>query len=243
YDPDAAASNTLLNITATLPAPGTPTTPSAGQVFNSSRSHLIATPDGALIIGVNIPTTSTRSVFVYEVASASILRSRSVSNISSVLSVSPDGSRFMAGLSLFDTATLAIVAQQNSANSIYPFPQNVNFNLQQNQGGSIFAPDGTVLYSGFNIAPVGSTTTNSSQLMLNDPENLLIQLGLQLPENLTGKMVITSNGATIYALSQSGLLVLPVSTIYSNPIAALDTTAALLTNDQCGATSSTATSP
>ena len=88
------------------------------------------------IIGLNNPTTTTRQVFVYEVASGSVLRSRSVTSISSVLAVSADGSRFMAGLTLFDTATLTVIAQQNAANSTYLFPVNVNFNTQTNQGGS-----------------------------------------------------------------------------------------------------------
>ncbi|MFB3825989.1 MAG: beta-propeller fold lactonase family protein [Bryobacteraceae bacterium] len=233
FDP---ATGALLQIPSTLLAPASPATPSPGQVYNASRSHLLATPDGRLIIGLNNPNTSSRSVFVYETASATVLRSRTVSNISSVLSVAPDGSRFMAGLSMFETETLAILAQQNAANSLYPFANNVNFNTQANQGGSVFAPDGSVLYSAFNIAPVQTAgTANSSQLMLSDPENMLIRMGLQLPENLTGKMVISSNGAAIYALSQSGLLSLPVFAIYDSPIAQVESPAVLLAGDQCGA--------
>jgi len=242
YDPSAVEAESLRAVATTLPAPTTPaSTPTPGRAYNVSRSHLVATPDGRLIIGLNNPTTNTRQVFVFEVASGSVLRSRSISNISSVLSVSPDGSRFMAGLSLFDTETLAILAQQNAANSMHPFEGNVNFNTQQNQGGSVFSPDGAWLYTAFNIAPVGSTQTNSSQLMLNDPENLLIQMALQLPENLTGKMVIASDGGTVYALSQSGFMSLPVSAIYDSPIALPETAAVLLTNDQCGVTAATRT--
>ena len=59
-----------------------------------------------------------------------------------------------------------------------------------------------------------------------------------MPENLTGNMVISSNGATIYALSQSGFLIIPVSTIYDNPIASIESPAVLLAYDQCGVTSS-----
>jgi hypothetical protein len=49
-----------------------------------------------------------------------------------------------------------------------------------------------------------------TQLLYNDPVNLLISLGLQMPESLVGKMVIDSAGANIYALSSSGFTVLPV---------------------------------
>src|SRR6185295_3370714 len=147
YNPDPAASSSLSTVVVTLPAPGTPATTAS---YNASRSHLVATPDGRLIIGLNNATTTTRTVFVFETASGSVLRSRTVTNISSVISVSPEGARFMAGLSLFDTETLAIIAQQNAANSAYGFAANVNFNTQANQGGSVFSPDGTVLYSAFN---------------------------------------------------------------------------------------------
>jgi len=202
----------------------------------SSRSQLRTSRDGRFIIGLNNPTTTTRQVFVYEVASGSVLRSRSVTSISGVLAVSDDGSRFMAGLTLFDTMTLAVVAQQNASNSTYLFPANVNFNTQQNQGGSVFAPDGSTLYSAFNIAPVQNPPArpNVSRFLLNDPDNLLITLGLQLPENLAGKMVITQDGQTVFALSESGFVTLPVGTIYNNPIAMPDSPVVLLSNDQCG---------
>ena len=242
YDPNSAGS--LRAVTTTLPAPAPPQAPApSNQIFMSSRSHLMATPDGQWIVGLNNPNNTSRLVFVFEVASGTVLRSRTVTSISSVLSVAPDGSRFMAGLSLFDTATLAIVAQQNAANALYPFQQNVNFNTQQNQGGSLFSPDGSVLYSAFNIAPVQNPAAraNSSQFMLSDPDNLLITEALQLPEDLTGKIVIDSSGSVAYALSQSGFLILPVGSIYSNPIAQVDSVVAVVANDQCGVTSDSRT--
>jgi len=242
YDPNAADS--LVAISTTLPPPAAAQiSPPPTEIFQASRSRLVATPDGQYIVGLDNPNTSSRLVFVFEVASATVLRSRQVSSISSVLSVAPDGSKFMAGLSLFETATLDIVAQQNTANSVYPFASNANFNTQQNQGGSVFAPDGSVLYSAFNITPVQNppARANSSQLMLSDPDNLLIRLGLQLPENLVGKMVINSSGSTIYALSQSGVLAIPVSAIYDNPIAVPETNVALVANDQCGVTAASKT--
>src|SRR4051794_9979027 len=74
--------------------------------------------------------------------------------------------------------------------------------------------------------------------MLNDPENLLIRLGIQMPESLTGKLVSTSDGATLYALSQSGFTILPVSTIYNSPIAVPESNVVLVERDQCGVVAS-----
>jgi len=240
YHPNLTGEAALRAVPVTLPAPASPQVPApASRVYMSTRSSLAASADGRWIIGLNNPNNTTRQLFVFEVASGTVLRSRSLSSISNVLSVSPAGDKFMAGLSMFDTATLAVLAQQNTANSMYPFASNANFNTQQNQGGSVFSPDGGVLYSAFNIAPVQNpaASPNITQLLLSDPDNLLIRMGLQLPENLTGKMVIDSRGAAIYALSQSGFMTIPIGAMYDYPIAAVETSAVPLANDQCGVTS------
>lgn len=238
FDPQATASKAISNVVLTPPPPTPPQLPPpSGRVFLSYRSQLIATKGGERIIGLNL-SGSNRIVFVYEVASATVLRSRVVGGASTVLAVSPDGSKFMAGLNLFDTETLAVLAQQNAANAPFTFPNtaNANFNTQQNQGGSMFSPDGSVLYTAFNIAPDENPPArpNVSRLLLNDPDNLLIRMGLQLPENLAGKFVISSDGATIFALSESGFLIVPISTMNQYPIAVPDTQVLMLTNDQCG---------
>ncbi len=240
YDPTATDTNALTPVLITPPTPANPVLPApSGRIYLASRSQLLASADGRYIVGVNLPNAGARAVFVYEVASGSVLRSRTLANISSVLAVSPDGSKFMSGLNLFDSQTLEILAQQNTANAPYPFTNGVNFNTQTNQGGSIFSPDGSTLYSAFDIAPLQNPPArpNISQLMLNDPDNLLIRLGIQMPENLSGKMVISSDGGTIFALSESGFLVLPMSTLTQNPIAVPETGVVLLANDQCGVTS------
>src|SRR5439155_16955146 len=86
------------------------------------------------------------------------------------------------------------------------------------------------------MAPVQNPPArpNVSRMLLNDPDNLLISLGLQLSENLAGKMVITADGGTAFALSESGFLTLPLATIFQSPIAMPDTPTVLLANDQCG---------
>lgn len=246
YDPSAPAGNNVIDVPVPPPAPAPPQLPPPNsRIFLAYRSKLETTRDGRFIVGVN-GSGNTRYVFVYEVASGTVLRSRAITNLSGVLSIAPDGTKFMAGSTLFDFDTLAVLAQQNAANSPFVFPSGNanNFNLQQNQGGSVFSPDGSVLYSAFNIAPVQSppARANVSRLLLNDPDNLLIKLGFQLPENLTGKMVITADGSRIYALSESGFVVMPVSTIYQSPIAVPDSPVELLANDQCGLTANQRTS-
>jgi YVTN family beta-propeller protein len=90
YDP---GSGTVSPVSIAPPAPTSAgLAPTSGRVYITSRSHLESSRDGRYIIGMNNPTTTTRQVFVYEAASGSVLRSRSVTSISSVLSVAADGS-------------------------------------------------------------------------------------------------------------------------------------------------------
>lgn len=237
YDPNAAETRALSAVQVTPPAATPPVLPAPqGQPLRANRSFLAASIDGTTIVGANVLANGTRTVFVYEVASGSVLRSRNIGSISNVLSISSNGQRFMAGLSLFDTATLEILAQQNLANAPYPIPAGTNFNLQQNQGGSVFAPDGSAIFSAFNVAPQQNPAArpNISQLMLSDPDNLLIRDGYQLPENLSGKILISADSQNMFAISESGFLTIPIGQVAQQPIATLAQSSVLLANDQCG---------
>jgi len=153
--------------------------------------------------------------------------------------LSPDGKRFMAGLRLFDFATLNVLAQQDANNA--PFLIVGNFNLVQNVGGSVFSPDGQTLYSAFNITPfvLPQARPNSTTLLVANPRNLGIRMGIQLPESILGKMVASSDGQNIYALSESGLLVIPVGAMEQQPILMPETTTVRLSANQCERTAAT----
>ena len=246
YDPAAEASGQAISaIPVTPAAPTPPTLPApSGRTFQANRSQLLASADGRYIVGVNLPNATTRAVFVYEVASNTVVRSRTLTGASSVLAIAPDSSRFMAGLSLFDLQTLEVIAQQNLANAPYPIPSATNFNTQVNQGGSIFTADSKTIYSAFNVAPVQNppARANVAQLMYSDPDNLLIRGALQTPENLSGKMVIAPDGANLFALSESGFIIFPLSTLSQSVVLTPDKTAILLANDQCGTVANLRTS-
>ena len=152
FDRTLSSGAQLLPVT----VPSLPTTPAPLPATTLTRptkiftGSLMRTPDGQFIVGVLTPTSSSTYIFVYEVASRSVLMNRTFASTSTVLSMAPDGSRFMAGLAMFDINTLNIIAQQNIANA--PFPMSNNFNTQSQIGGSIFSADGTTLYSAFNVA-------------------------------------------------------------------------------------------
>jgi DNA-binding beta-propeller fold protein YncE len=238
FDQTQAAGQQIIAVS-TPPPPSTPaplpttTTTRPATTFNSK---LIRTPDGTFIIGLTNPGANGADtyLFVYEVASGTVLRSREVAGQSTVLSISPDGSRFMAGYTLYDTATLDVVAQQNNANAPFAFANT--FSTAQNVGGSVFSPDGSTIYSAFNVA---SYTANpppapiSSTLLINTASNLGIQLGIRLPESIVAKIVITADGTRAWSLSTSGLIYLPLSKLYTYPILQPSTTDVFLASDPC----------
>jgi len=238
FDPSQTAGQQLTNVI-TPPPPSTPsplpgiTTTRPQTAFNDK---LIRTPDGQFIVGLTNPGTNGAQtyVFVYEVASGTILRSRTVAGQSTVLSMAPDGSRFMAGFTMYDTASLSVIAQENNGNA--PFPFTAAFSVQQNVGGSVFSADGNTLYSAFNVAQFTSTNPppkpSSSTLLINDGRNLGIQMGIRLPESIVSKMVIAADGS-VYSLSASGMILLPMPNLYNYPILQPETTQVFLSLDPC----------
>ena len=228
-----------LTVVSTPPPPSTPaplplqTQTRPQTTFNSK---LIRTPDGNFIVGLTNPGNNGANtyLFVYEVASGTVLRSRSVAGQSTVLSIAPDGSRFMAGYTMYDTSTLNVIAQENNANA--PFSFAAAFSTQQNVGGSVFSPDGNTIYAAFNIAAFTANPPPkpiSSTLLINDSHNLGIQLGIRMPESIVSKVLITPDGSNAWSLSASGLIYLPLSTLYNYPIIMPETTQVFLSQDPC----------
>lgn len=214
---------------APVPIPPTP----LPRPITTFSGKLLRTPDGQFIVGVITPTAASSYVFVYEVVSGVVLRNRTVSGASSVLSMAPDGSRFLAGLTIFDMATLDETAQQNNANA--PFPFTAAINTAQNVGGSAFSPDGTILYSAFNTAPTATPAppAQASTLLVNDATNLGIRLGIKMPESVVGRLVVTADGSQAWGLSDSGMLHLPLGSLYNYPILMPETTDVFLAMDDC----------
>ena len=191
-------------------------------------------------MGVHITSTTARTVFVYDVASATVLAARSLAAATPVLAVSPDGSRMFSGQTLLETRDPDRVGNTEHHQFALRFSHRRQLQHPSTaQGGAVLSPRWNAALrrlqrgSGQNPAALA----NTSQLVFNTPDNLLIQLGLQLKENVNGAMVISSDGGTIYALSQSGFMVLPLGTIQTTtPIAVPDSNVALLASDQCGVT-------
>jgi YVTN family beta-propeller protein len=237
YDPTQLQQSLQVQVVPFPPPPPTPTgVPGVGtgRPVTTWRGKLLPTPDGQFIVGLSIVGNgNTTYLFVYEVASGTILRSRSVTGQSSVLSMAPDGSKIMAGFTLYDVATLAVLAQMSTSNATFPI--SGSFNTQQNFGGSTFSPDGGTIYAAFNSAPfsVPATRPQASTLFVCDSSNLSMRLGIKVPESIVARLVSTSDGSDAWALSESGLIHLPLGKLYDYPILMPEQTQVFLAVDEC----------
>ncbi|MEO8658565.1 MAG: hypothetical protein ABI693_08850, partial [Bryobacteraceae bacterium] len=119
------------------------------------------------------------------------------------VSVSRDGSYWLAGWGMFDNRGL--LAQ-------FPNPSGV-----LNIGGHAIDTERGIIYAQVPQAMQGSGTTTATrpQLTVVDADNLAIRETLQLPENLAGKAALSSDGGTLYAASDSGVLILAVGSLPS----------------------------
>src|SRR5262245_39889915 len=196
--------------------PVTPTSPTPAGFL----AGLVATANGNLIIGM-----STNRLFVYEVASATVLRSRNVTGLRAILSAAPDGSRFMAGPFLFDTQTMAILGRTGTISPTLT-------------GGSVFSVDGNAVYATFSTqaainplntasnpqsTPIGiipgiQPTVAGGVLQILRSSSLTPDLGLRLAEPITSKIITSADGNTLFANSLSGLQVIPVGQLNNLPI-------------------------
>jgi len=207
---------------------------------------LVTTASGNLVIGL-----STNRLFVYEVASGTVLRSRNVTGLRAILSASTDGSRFMAGPFLFDTQTLTILGRTGTVAPTLT-------------GGSAFSVDGNAVYATFSTqSPINPLNTNNPQnpggavipgaipgqtpglqtqgvLQILRSSSLTPELGLRLSEAITSKIVASPDGQNLFANSTSGLLVIPVGQLSSLPVLDVSAASVVLSVDMCNRTVATA---
>ena len=109
-----------------------------------------------------------------------------------VVSVSRDGSYYAAGWGLFDWRG-TLMAQ-------FPSPSGL-----LHVGSHAIDSDRGLIY-----AQIPSEAGEAPVLMVADADNLTVRERFNLPENLAGKAVLSGDGSTMYSISDSGLMVLPV---------------------------------
>ena len=122
-----------------------------------------------------------------------------------VVSVSRDGSYFTAGWGLFDAAGHLLSQFPNPSGQL-----NVGSHVIDSVAGLIYAQIPEAQLQGSSASTPGAT---SPILMVTAADNLAVQEELQLPENLAGKSVLNAARSTMYSVSDSGVMILPVGAL------------------------------
>ena len=117
-----------------------------------------------------------------------------------VVSLNRDGSRVMVGWLMVDVRTFTFINQ---------FGQRTN---ELNIGSTAFDNARGVLY-----AQLPQTAGEAPTLKILDSESFTVRERLQLPENLAGKSLLSPDNNTLYSISDSGVLVLPVGALARQP--------------------------
>lgn len=198
FDPTTGATqelDTLANVVAnTLPvAP-------ANFPADITTASVAASADGLQIYGLG--GSSSTVTFRYDVNAKAIYNGGIVTSTGilgpRVVSLNHDGSLVMAGWVMIGDGAF-----------VNFFPQHTN---QFSVGSTAFDDSRGLLY-----AQIPATMGESPTLMVVTSSNLTLQERLQLPENLTGKSVLSIDSNTLYSVSESGVTVLPVGSLAKQP--------------------------
>jgi len=144
-------------------------------------------------------STTTSAVAQYSVATGSLTLIGITSSPSmgpAVVSVDGTGATFLAGWSLFNTGFVFLAS--------FPYPSGT-----LNIGSHAFDWQRNLVYAQIPNGTTGETPT----LHIMDSDNLTVRERLQLRENLAGKSLLTSDAQTMYAISDSGVTMLPVGSL------------------------------
>ncbi len=122
------------------------------------------------------------------------------------LSVANDGSWAMLGQYRVDQRANDLAQFPNSVTST-----NVGGNAVDSRAGVIYAEIVTGNTTGGNALTGTATTVNSAPILqILDADNLTVRETLRIPEHLTGRALLSSGSQVMYAVTDSGVTVLPV---------------------------------
>lgn len=126
-----------------------------------------------------------------------------------VVSVSRDGSFYLSGWVLYGCGGGGFVGCNAAGPSIAQFPSasgllNVGSHAIDSASGTVYAE-------------IPKTATDPPVLMIADADNLNVRERLRMPEHLAGKSLLNAAADTMYSVSDSGVMVLPVGALSRAP--------------------------
>lgn len=157
--------------------------------------------DGQMIYMLwdSFSATSTSAIAQYSVATGTLTLIGITSTPSmgpAVVSVDGTGATFLAGWTLFNTGFVFLAS--------FPYATGT-----LNVGSHAFDWQRNLVYAHMPNGTAGETPT----LHIMDSDNLTVRERLQLSENLAGKSLLTSDDQTMYAVSDSGVMMLPIGSL------------------------------
>jgi uncharacterized protein (TIGR03437 family) len=217
-----SAVTTFANLLANLPLPQPiPTFP--GQILQTA---LATSADHLTVWGVADTGAQPEIVYVFNARRGSV-SATSVTAAPPLLprvSVAADGSYAMVGYLLL-SAPAPMGAYPNIVIS-GRYPQslasvNVTGHSIDSKNNLVYAqiPDATQpLGPPYNSPPTPAGSTSSASLptlLLMDSDNLTVRDRILIPENMVGRAVLNAAATVLYAISDSGVMVLPVGSLNS----------------------------
>ncbi len=180
--------------------------PTASFPGNIVQASVAVSRDGLTIAGFG--GDSPYLLFRYSLLNHTITSSFYISSPPAgprVVSLSDDGSLTSMAWWLSDANFLTTAEFSNPSGLL-----NVGSHLIDSSRNLIYAqmpPSGTP----------ATANSNAPILQIDDLDNLTLQDQLQLPENLAGKSLLSSDNNTMYSISDSGVMVLPVGNLKAYP--------------------------
>jgi uncharacterized protein (TIGR03437 family) len=181
-----------------------------GQILETAMA---ASADGQVIWGIGGGGTGTQVIYQYYARTNSLAVTTDVSQppLLPRVSVAADGSYAMVGWSLL---------QGSYIKGRYP-----NVLASPNITGHAIDSTKGIIYGQFPDAsqPVGPPAAAAAgavimpSLLLMAADNLTILDRITIPENMVGHAVLSSDGSMLYAVSDSGVMVLPVGSLNQYP--------------------------
>lgn len=206
FDPvsgQMAVLGTFSNLAQTLPVSQN-TFP--GQILETAMT---ASADGQVIWGIGGGGTGNQVIYTYYAKTNSLSITIDVSSPSLLprVSVSSHGEYAMVGWSLL---------QGYFIKGRYP-----NVISSPNITGHAIDSAHNIIYGQFPDAsqPTGppATGTGTPAMLIMASDNMTVLDRITIPENMVGRAVLTSDNTTLYAISDSGVMVLPVGSINKYP--------------------------
>ena len=189
--------------------------PSATFPQQITQSALGVSGDGNTVWGLGAAGTQSQVVFRYDAIANQValtLATQSTPPLLPRISVSADGSRAMIGYAVFSAAFNSGVVLAQVPDPIAS--PNITGSAIDSVRGIVYAqvPD--------SVHPTAGppfTAANFPVLSIMNAANLTVLDRLVLPEDMVGRAVLTANGQTLYAISESGVMALPVGAVNQYP--------------------------